>query len=282
MEMDIPVMPLDISKLRGHLEDYLKEAIDYLSTFGNVVYVRTERAVIVGDIHGDLHTLNAIISRFNPNEWTYIFLGDYVDRGDYQVETLYVVLKLLLHKGACVLRGNHESPLTNFEYGFYFELLRKFGPNKGDLLYETCRQLFARLPIAAVLNDKYFLVHGGLPIQDVSIEDIERLPRPDELPSNEIAFQMLWNDPSDDVEDYGPNIYRGPGIYFFGPVITRRFLEKHDIEIVIRGHEFTPDGFKYNHNGKVLTIFTSRARPYAWTKPHIAVYSHGTLKVVEV
>jgi len=109
-----------------------------------------------------------------------------------------------------------------------------------------------------------------------------KLPKPDELPNNEVTFQLLWNDPSDSVKEYEPNIIRGPGTYLFGPAITERFLDKSGLSMVIRGHEYVPQGYKWNHGNKVLTIFTSKADPYSGTRAHIAVISNNSLSIVEV
>ncbi len=196
------------------IKEFLKEHIDKLysefSAYEPLLRITTNKAVVIGDLHGDVNTLLRIIERFPPDNWMYIMLGDYVDRGEHQIETLYLALRLFLEHKAVLLRGgNHESPLTNYEYGFYMELLRKFGPYDGDSIYDRLKELFSQMPVSAILNDKYFLVHGGLPINNISIDNIAKLPKPDEIPNNEVTFQLLWNDPSDNVKYYEPNIIRG-------------------------------------------------------------------------
>ncbi len=274
---------MDILEIKDFLRENVETIYEIFSAYEPLIKVTTSKAVIIGDLHGDSETLLRIIGKYSPSEWTYIMLGDYVDRGEHQIETLYLAFRLLLEHKAVLLRGNHESPLTNYEYGFYMELLRKFGPYDGDTIYDKLKDIFSQMPVAAVLNDDYFLVHGGLPINgNISIDNIAKLPKPDELPNNEVTFQLLWNDPSDSIKNYEPNILRGPGTYVFGPAITEGFLSKSGLKMVIRGHEYVPQGYKWNHGNKVLTIFSSRAGPYNGTKTHIAVIDNGSLNLVEI
>lgn len=87
------------------------KAREILSEESNVQPVRCP-ITVCGDIHGQFHDMVEMfcIGGFSPTT-NYLFLGDYVDRGYYSVETvsLLVTLKVRFKDRITILRGNHES-----------------------------------------------------------------------------------------------------------------------------------------------------------------------------
>ena len=103
--------------------------------------------IVAGDIHGSLHDLLRIINYNNVNHNKIVFLGDYVDRGNFSLEciTLLFALKVLFPKNYYLIRGNHEFDSICSQYGFKEEIVQNcihkenslprfpnFSPNKTD------------------------------------------------------------------------------------------------------------------------------------------------------
>lgn len=63
------------------------------------------------------------------------------------------------------------------------------------------------------------------------------------------VLDILWSDPN---KQHGctPNQRRGGGCYF-GPDTTDQLLKRYNLKMLIRSHEFKPDGYDLTHNGKV-------------------------------
>lgn len=225
-------------------------------------------AIIVGDIHGDLESLAHILKSSSFVEKArrgenllLVFLGDYGDRGIYSPEVYYVVLRLkeTFPRNVVLMRGNHEGPddLLAYPHDLPLHLRRKFGEDASDV-YVELRKLFNHLHNAVLIEERYVLLHGGVPSKASGIDDLayahERHPRERHLE------EILWSDPREGIRGTYPSP-RGAG-RLFGEDVTSRFLRMLNVRALIRGHEPSEEGFKTNHGGKVLTIFSRRGPPY--------------------
>lgn len=243
--------------------------IGELRIMGRLVHVPGKgEAIVVGDIHGDLESLRYILhkSKFlekalDGHNIYLIFLGDYGDRGEYSPEVYHVTLTLKksFPEKVILLQGNHEGPedLLAHPHDLPYHMRRKFGLD-WSIAYRELSQLFRRFYTAVLVSGRYVMLHGGAPSRAKSIEDLAfaYLKHPSESHLEEI----LWSDPSDWISGVYPSP-RGAG-YLFGEDITDKFLNLLGVKFLIRGHEPADEGYKFNHQGKVLTLFSRRGAPY--------------------
>lgn len=205
---------------------------------------------VVGDIHGQYYDFLKIFEKYGePSETNkYIFLGDYVDRGFNSVEVFLsvILLKLLNPNSIYLLRGNHESRTLTMHYTFRVECRLKYD----DCVYMNSFELFTHLPIAAVVNDTVFCVHGGIG-PDLTIEDLRKSNRFEEFP---VFNYIFWSDPGD--ESYFALSPRGEG-YIFGESAVNEFLETNGFTTIIRSHQLVKEGFDSLFDGKVLTVWSA-------------------------
>jgi len=231
---------------------------------GNLIVARGIQApyAVVGDVHGDAVTLEEILSQVGSAPL--VFLGDYVDRGppEGQVRALETVLGLVLEGKAVALRGNHEPPrgLIPHPHDLPEALASACGRLEGARLYESLLDLFNVMPHALVVKGSFIAVHGGLPTSGLEKDLVEYLGGGSREPPFNVLIEVLWNDPTEDVPVRKASP-RGVG-FLWGPKVTETVLEKADARLVVRGHEFTPRGYKWNHGGRVLTLFSRRGDPY--------------------
>ena len=102
------------------------------------------------------------------------------------------------------------------------------------------------------------MIHGGLPEQARTIEDLAFAHL--KHPKQSLLEDMLWSDPDETIGRTSPSP-RGAG-KLFGKKITDKVLDTFRLRVLIRGHEPCQEGFKTNHEGRVLTLFSRKGPPY--------------------
>lgn len=235
---------------------------------GRLVKLKPQgEALIIGDLHGDLESLIQILKESNfmqkmsqDSNAVLIFLGDYGDRGEQSKEVYYTVLKLkiLFPEQVVLMRGNHEGPedLLVSPHDLPIEFQVKFG-EKWMSAYSKIRELFECLYNAVLVEERYLMIHGGLP-QAKTIEDLAYAHALH--PKQKFLEDMLWSDPNEMVKSVCASP-RGAG-KLFGQSVTDEALKRFNAKILIRGHERCMEGYKTNHKGKVLTLFSRKGEPY--------------------
>jgi diadenosine tetraphosphatase ApaH/serine/threonine PP2A family protein phosphatase len=225
-------------------------------------------AVVVGDLHGDLESLTTILknSRITQRmakdkDTSMVFLGDYGDRGVQSTEVFYVILKLKLTfpRQVAMLRGNHEGPsdLMASPHDLPLQLQHRFKEKWVDV-YQKLTEFFSCLYNAAYVDGRYLMVHGGIPEKARHLQEIANANKLH--PEKTFLEELLWNDPEESIKGTYPSP-RGAG-KLFSKAVTQEGLEKLNAQILIRGHEPSGEGFKINHDGKVLTLFSRKGPPY--------------------
>ncbi|MEM0368185.1 MAG: metallophosphoesterase family protein [Desulfurococcaceae archaeon] len=216
--------------------------------------------VFIGDLHGDYYTLLYILDAIwdNIDKYTVIFLGDYIDRGYLQIETLVFLLNFKRNyvDKAVLLRGNHEPPawLIPYPHDYPHVMELRYGGNAREL-YSLTTKLFDNLPLVAIKYNHFMALHGGPPLKVLSASNWkDAFTATDENEKRKILEEILWSDPTEIIHGYTYNP-RGAGI-LYGSTISQKALQLVKGKVLVRGHEAV-NGIKLSHNKRVVTVFTS-------------------------
>jgi len=232
----------------------VKELLDAECSLVDLAIPDEGHYTVCGDVHGQFYDLlhifeiNGRPSATNP----YVFNGDFVDRGSFSLEVVTTLFALKASGAAIHLnRGNHETKNMSKIYGFEGEVRYKHDATVLALFHEC----FQGLPLACVIEKKVFVTHGGLSSDDgVTLDDVRAVDRGREPPDAGLMCDLLWSDPQ--AADGRSPSKRGVGLSF-GPDVTKRFLEKNDLSLVVRSHEVRDQGYELEHGGLLVTVFSA-------------------------
>ncbi|KAJ2373736.1 Palmitoyl-protein thioesterase 1 [Coemansia sp. RSA 2607] len=225
---------------------------------------------VCGDVHGQYYDVLNIFKLNGAPSSThhYLFNGDFVDRGSFSLEVmlLFFAYKLLHPQGFYLNRGNHESVGMNQLYGFEGEVRHKY-PAQGKRLFDLFQESFEALPVAHLIQDKIFVVHGGLYSREtaknatqeggdgvVRLDELRAMSRFHQPQHSGLLRESLWSDPQHQ-NGRAPSP-RGTAIQF-GPDVTREFCEANGLKMVIRSHQEMEEGYEIAHDGRCVTVFSA-------------------------
>jgi hypothetical protein len=292
----------DIIKLNHYVKRMMEEE-------PRVAFVQSP-AYVFGDIHGNLEDLHF----FADNIWrlgmsltagNFVFLGDYVDRGRNCLEVVAYLLtmKILFPYKVTLLRGNHETRDVNGweeHYGnrsFIHQCEERFGEDVGYKVWESTNQVFDRMPLAAVIDQDIFCVHGGIPrpvesndvntsVEDLHGDDGDSTSGPSRIQDilgvskvaginppyeheedqyQQVASDCIWSDPASDEQEMNSvdeetgfgESLRGGGAICFGSKAVSDFLEQQGYSYIMRAHEAHAEGVAVSKGARVFTVFST-------------------------
>jgi serine/threonine-protein phosphatase PP1 catalytic subunit len=212
---------------------------------------------ICGDIHGQYADLLQLLKLGElPPKSKYLFLGDYVDRGDNSIEVILLLfcLKIRFPKHMYMIRGNHECENVNRIYGFYDECKNRYSLD----IWKKTNICLMYLPLAATINSKIFCVHGGLSPELTFIEQINKLPRGKPIPDNGILCDITWSDPAPNGRQNNKWSHNDRGVSFvFNSDVVKDFSKRNNIDIICRAHQVVETGYQFSYNKKLVTVFSA-------------------------
>ncbi|KAM7211834.1 Metallo-dependent phosphatase [Rhypophila decipiens] len=184
----------------------------------------------------------------------FVFLGDFVDRGYFSLETftLLMCLKAKYPDRIVLVRGNHESRQITQVYGFYEECQIKYG---NASVWKACCQVFDFLVLAAIVDGTILCVHGGLSPEIRTIDQIRVVARAQEIPHEGAFCDLVWSDP-EDIETWAVSP-RGAG-WLFGEKVANEFNHVNGLTTIARAHQLVNEGYKYHFPEKsVVTVWSA-------------------------
>lgn len=283
-DIDVPDLPRIQAEMKVFFRSQRKQP--YYRLMDLRAEKEDRRLVIIGDTHCDYNSLAGIIEKLSVSSYdyfekaTFIFLGDYLDRGNilFEYVMLLIGLKKLLGERCILMKGNHE--LISFNPA-YQELESKVEPSDScPLLNKYCgtdkeflalfADYFSSLPTYILLKTRKgtdLLVHGGIP-RDIYMDRCHIVPETGELKvkgddfvRGQILDNMIWADPRPEKS----KLQGGGSRFEFGEEQFMRFAVLNKIDRIFRSHEPVNNGIKSFYGDRVITIFSNGGRDNSLT-----------------
>jgi predicted phosphodiesterase len=227
------------------IEDLFGEVGRILEREPRLIRLPSEgKVVFVGDTHGDLDASEQVVRQYLKKPYRLVFLGDYVDRGEYSKENLHYLLHLKREHPdeIFLLAGNHEGYMVKELYpaNFWNSLSLKEKESYG--------LLFSKFPLAITSENGILALHGGLPGLNF-LEEMEQIEWGD---AN--WDRIVWGDFVEKDLDLLGDWWGRPQ---FGRPYFEQMMDRYGRQILVRSHQ--PNAPLLMFKKRCITIFTSNA-----------------------
>lgn len=248
LRLRIPLIPIPV------LLSFIREATEI---FRNepIILNLTGPITIVGDLNGHLPDFLRILQKTgSPNTRKYLFLGNVVNKGEFSIEVLSLILimKLLYPEQVFLIRGQCEFRELCESEGFLHEIETLYEDNS---LYLPFIQMFNVLPIASIVNKSIFCVNGGFGPNITDMDTLAQLKRPIATFNSQVLVELFWSDPTEALPMFLPSS-RGLG-NLYGEQALNDFLKEIKMNSIIRGHQCVAQGCQPLFDGKLITVFSA-------------------------
>lgn len=260
---------------KSEFKDNLLNAIEILKN-KKAVHEFKGDSIIAGDLHGDIDSCKKAFNVHTEYKTrNLVYLGDYVDRGSNQIQTVNELCLQLISEpnNIILLRGNHECQSTCSRYGFKDEL-KKAGL---ETLWDIIGNWFSELPIYGFYPEFALFCHGGIPeINKNHISFLDKIKKRNANIENNIETHpleagALWNDPIEAYSDYASfeqhshrwftENPRGPSVKCYNEDVVKEVLKVYNLKYLIRAHIVIKEGYKW-FNPYVLSLFSANSGRY--------------------
>mmetsp|Transcript_63469 Transcript_63469/g.137421 ORF Transcript_63469/g.137421 Transcript_63469/m.137421 type:complete len:515 (-) Transcript_63469:154-1698(-) len=267
-------------RLQAQVVAMLSGAAERRLSWDAVLVEARAPARVFGDIHGQLRDVLLLLHDFGFADdhsaagITYVFNGDWVDRGAHQLEVVVLLfaLKVVYPQRIVLVRGNHEDVEMNRamgSVGFSSACSRRLGHEVGGLVFETAARVFDWLPLACLLEGHVLILHGGIGAGDWDLDYLRSVPRPlthSMLEEDPVLWNILWSDPIPDEAEEACGVHSSPrdchanGIATWCKDVTQDFCRRNDLDVVVRSHQALRGGCGYEamHTGRCVRVFSAR------------------------
>lgn len=123
-------------------------------------------------------------------------------------------------------------------------------------MFSLFAEVFKCMPVAAIVEERMFCVHGGLSPSLHEMDQIRNIQRPADVLENGLLCDLLWSDPDSSIMTWRKNYNRNTS-YVYGSAVVGDFLKRHDFDIICRAHEVVPAGYQFFAGLQLVTIFSS-------------------------